>query len=298
MADLTVAAFDPLFWLHHTNVDRVFAIWQAIYPDQFTVPWNTTQDDYVIPMGTTVDASTPLYPFHNNAQGTLFTSNDVRSTKSFGYTYPEVMDWGVNSDPAVLKANVTAIVNQIYNPTGSSTDSRRGVSKRATSLSAANSASFNWVIGITADKSLLNQTLSLHFYLSTPPADSKVWSTAPSTIGTDSILISRPANSPPPSSPQFISGQTFITAALLPLLNDLSPSSETLSFLKSHLQWRATYADGTAVSADGMHSLGAVNVTLMGQSITQTPELERFPLYSEWEVYGGGLLGGNGWSLL
>ncbi|RAL58966.1 hypothetical protein DID88_009257 [Monilinia fructigena] len=26
------AAFDPLFWLHHTNVDRQFAIWQALTP--------------------------------------------------------------------------------------------------------------------------------------------------------------------------------------------------------------------------------------------------------------------------
>ena len=152
MGDLTVAAFDPLFWLHHANVDRVFAIWQTIYPDQFTVQWNTTQSDYVIPMGTTVDANTPLYPFHSDGQGTLFTSTGVRSTRSFGYTYPEVMDWGVNSDPAVLKANVTAIINQIYNPAGSSAAQRRGVSKRAASLSAANAASYNWVIGIVADK--------------------------------------------------------------------------------------------------------------------------------------------------
>lgn len=298
MGDLTVAAFDPLFWLHHANVDRVFAIWQAIYPDQFTVPWNTTQSDYVIPIGTTVDADTPLYPFHRDAQGTLFSSTDVRSTKSFGYTYPELMDWGINSQPAVLKTNVTAIVNQIYNPTGSSAAHRRGNSKRAASLSAANAASYNWVIGVVADKSLLNQTLSIHFYLSTPPKDSQLWPTSPSSIGSDSIIISRPANSPPPSSPQYISGQTFITAALLPLLEDISPSAETLSFLKSNLQWRATYIDGSAINADEMHSLGAVNVTLMGQTLTQTPELDRFPIYGEWEVYGGGFLGEKGWGLL
>lgn len=143
MADLTMAAFDPLFWLHHANVDRVFAIWEAVYPDQFTVPWNTTQSDYVIPIGTTVDVNTLLYPFHIDDHGTLFTSADVRSTKSFGYSYPEVMDWSMNNDPATLKANVTAVVNQIYNPSGSSTTHRQGISKRAAGLSAGNAASYN-----------------------------------------------------------------------------------------------------------------------------------------------------------
>lgn len=38
MAYLPYAAFDPIFWLHHTNVDRLFAIWQAIYPDSYTTP--------------------------------------------------------------------------------------------------------------------------------------------------------------------------------------------------------------------------------------------------------------------
>lgn len=30
------AAFDPVFWLHHANLDRVFAFWQTSNP-QFTM---------------------------------------------------------------------------------------------------------------------------------------------------------------------------------------------------------------------------------------------------------------------
>jgi hypothetical protein len=26
------AAFDPLFWLHHANLDRLFAFWQVLNP--------------------------------------------------------------------------------------------------------------------------------------------------------------------------------------------------------------------------------------------------------------------------
>jgi tyrosinase len=25
--------FDPIFWLHHSNVDRYLSLWQAIHPD-------------------------------------------------------------------------------------------------------------------------------------------------------------------------------------------------------------------------------------------------------------------------
>ena len=32
MGELTVAAFDPMFWLHHSFVDKVFADWQNIHP--------------------------------------------------------------------------------------------------------------------------------------------------------------------------------------------------------------------------------------------------------------------------
>lgn len=37
MSTISYSAFDPIFWLHHANVDRLFAIWQAIYPDSYTI---------------------------------------------------------------------------------------------------------------------------------------------------------------------------------------------------------------------------------------------------------------------
>jgi len=35
MGDPAVAAFDPIFWLHHCNVDRLLALWQTAYPDVY-----------------------------------------------------------------------------------------------------------------------------------------------------------------------------------------------------------------------------------------------------------------------
>lgn len=58
-----------------------------------------------------------LTPFHSDGYGTLYTSATARSTRPFGYTYPEVVDWGVNATQ--LASNVRTALNSLYNPTGS-----------------------------------------------------------------------------------------------------------------------------------------------------------------------------------
>ena len=32
MSEIPVAAFDPVFWAHHTMIDRLWAIWQLAHP--------------------------------------------------------------------------------------------------------------------------------------------------------------------------------------------------------------------------------------------------------------------------
>lgn len=99
MYDLNWSAFDPAFMLHHTNVDRLIALWQAIYPNSsiFTVV------DYAGALyGTAagnVSADTPLKPFHDRpgdgdgANG-FHTSRSVRDIAVLGYTYPELQAGG------------------------------------------------------------------------------------------------------------------------------------------------------------------------------------------------------------
>ncbi|EJU01752.1 Di-copper centre-containing protein [Dacryopinax primogenitus] len=71
------AAFEPLFFIHHSMVDRLVAMWEAVYPDywmgkgwydkegklhSFIGPKGTlTQEE-----GTAVDEDTPLSPFKKN----------------------------------------------------------------------------------------------------------------------------------------------------------------------------------------------------------------------------------------
>ncbi|MCJ1347034.1 hypothetical protein MMC31_005255, partial [Peltigera leucophlebia] len=120
MSIIPYSAFDPIFWLHHANMDRLLAIWQAIYPDSWV---NTSQINQI---GTFTDApgsieniNTPLTPFHSDRTGTLYNSQTARYTSTFGYTYPEIIDWNVTA--AQLSSNVRRNLNALLNPSGTTT---------------------------------------------------------------------------------------------------------------------------------------------------------------------------------
>lgn len=52
-----VAGFDPVFWLHHANVDRLFAMWQVLHRDSYIIPTVNAYGSYYEPVGT-VDSGT------------------------------------------------------------------------------------------------------------------------------------------------------------------------------------------------------------------------------------------------
>lgn len=114
MADVFRAAFDPVFWLHHCNVDRLTAMYQASHPDLYLTP-HPRSPTFALSGPGPDDLSTPLYPFrHPNAKE--WTSNDVKTAESifdYGYAYPEV-PYGKSRDE--LKLIATERANQLYGP--------------------------------------------------------------------------------------------------------------------------------------------------------------------------------------
>jgi len=100
-------------WLHHANVDRHFAMWQAIY---HTKAMFTSSQSGMALFGTAagpVTADTPLKPFLDD-KNEFWTSKRSTSTRAFGYTYPGVEDWGTT--PEELAKRVMAEVNRLYGP--------------------------------------------------------------------------------------------------------------------------------------------------------------------------------------
>jgi tyrosinase len=128
MAHVPVAAFDPIFWIHHCNVDRLLAIWQTLFPAAFSPNyWFDTTDQELTDDGTwsikqnAIDTpDTPLAPFHKNRNGAIFDSNDVRSWFALGHTYPELQPWDPKHQedghfsPEKYLSNVRAAVTDLY----------------------------------------------------------------------------------------------------------------------------------------------------------------------------------------
>lgn len=96
MSDISISAFDPLFWLHHCNMDRHYYSWlynntekftKSIYPDKMLdktynytfAPFNT---QYVYSR----DADNYLYGWLNNS-GSYLLLKDALNFKKFPYSY-------------------------------------------------------------------------------------------------------------------------------------------------------------------------------------------------------------------
>ncbi|CAG8720088.1 1794_t:CDS:2, partial [Scutellospora calospora] len=84
-----IAGFDPIFYLHHSNVDRLIAIWQACHPNAWIIGNNYTEGTFTDEANKPIDENTELTPFRKS-EDTYWTSKDVRDIKTLGYTYPEL----------------------------------------------------------------------------------------------------------------------------------------------------------------------------------------------------------------
>lgn len=112
MSDPSVAAFDPIFFLHHTNVDRLLSLWSALNSNVWVT--KSTQEDgtFTIPPDAPVDVNTPLTPFWNT-QSTFWESSAVTGTSKLGYTYPEFNGLDM-ANPSAVKSAIAQQVNRLY----------------------------------------------------------------------------------------------------------------------------------------------------------------------------------------
>ncbi|GFP57945.1 polyphenol oxidase 1 [Trichoderma asperellum] len=112
------SGFDPLFFMHHSNVDRMWAFWEAIMPSSpvFTSSYKG-QSRFNSKTGATITPNSPLQPFFQ-ANGQFHTSNSVKSIQGMGYSYQGIEYW--QKSQAQIKSSVTTIINQLYGPKSSS----------------------------------------------------------------------------------------------------------------------------------------------------------------------------------
>lgn len=115
MGVVDFAAFDPVFWMHHTNCDRIFALWQALNPASYVVPTANQAGTFATKRGTIETLDSPLAPFWK-APGQFWTAAGVRDTRTLNYTYPELVNWA-NLDPQVKNNRIRSDINALYGRT-------------------------------------------------------------------------------------------------------------------------------------------------------------------------------------
>ncbi|KAL9100136.1 MAG: hypothetical protein Q9163_004452 [Psora crenata] len=121
MSSVPVSAFDPLFWLHHTNIDRLFAIWQALHQNDsksetYVLTRPTHRGNFALDADQDEDIDTRLYPFRPNTEhDSWYTSNGVKRTQPFGYSYPETakLPYPVTEN---ARSDLRKDLNRIYPP--------------------------------------------------------------------------------------------------------------------------------------------------------------------------------------
>lgn len=124
MGVIPYAAFDPIFWLHHTNIDRLFAMWHALNPS--TSNWVTPHGStgtLTNPPGSIEDINTALTPFWKTTT-TFWTSNDVRESTVLGYAYTETQSWNYSTSSSYWSSINAAIAN-LYGSTVSASSFTR-----------------------------------------------------------------------------------------------------------------------------------------------------------------------------
>jgi len=87
MADPDTAGYDPIFWLHHANIDRLWQVW-ILNPPQPGVSINPKKANWLGGPGT-VGGRVFAMPMVDGSTWN-FTPKEVQSTDQLGYSYTEL----------------------------------------------------------------------------------------------------------------------------------------------------------------------------------------------------------------
>ena len=88
-----IASFDPIFWFHHQNVERLFVLWQLMNPDKWIEPSEVVQEDTMSTvLQEVVNGSTPVLPFRGPS-GEYVTGDSLRDIRSLTSNFDDAMEY-------------------------------------------------------------------------------------------------------------------------------------------------------------------------------------------------------------
>ena len=293
MAWTWYSAFDPIFFLHHANVDRVFALWQALYPESWIEPYPARYSTWTGNAGDMQSSTTPLSPFwsHGNIPT---TSDDIRDISILGYTYPELVEvqsHHQNSTKPSRREKLVKIISEMY---GSSSPSQLKSARQPRSGRERNKEMFNksfrqgtspvpglswnvrtstpppdgsvlvdgkyreWLINIHVNKHALQSSFSIPFFLGDVGRHESKWFLSSNHVGTASFFSGKG----PIHSRVYVSTTVPLTSALIQMIVDgrlasLQPA-DVERLVRRKLRFRVLQADTVEVDAERIDGLSII----------------------------------------
>ncbi|KAK4696632.1 hypothetical protein P7C71_g1311, partial [Lecanoromycetidae sp. Uapishka_2] len=166
MSDVPVAAFDPIFWLHHCNIDRLCAMWQALNWDKW----------FDSPQGKDPKPSQSLPPFHYNTQSGSWTSDRGRDWRLSNYQYDDLKDMPPGKPTPVFQASLSQHINNLYASTSSIV--------AGTGYTLENDTFNDYIINVVYDRyALKGRAYSILFYIGEPTRDFSLSKSDPNFVG-------------------------------------------------------------------------------------------------------------------
>ncbi|KAF2733266.1 Di-copper centre-containing protein [Polyplosphaeria fusca] len=293
MWPLEYSAFDPLFMLHHCNVDRIWALWQAAHPELWMETYNIgPHGTYAIDDNIDVNGSTPLPPFWRT-DSDFWTTDQVRATQALGYVYPETMNWTYAS-PQDYQASVNATIAKLYSNSARARLTQAGAHSVGTFEKSDGYT--DWTLDISVAHASLPPTFVVRFsFVGAFSSDPVV------EVGRFSILM-------PGSSERGVrvrdageqevqvAGHVSLTASLMDAVDEgklanLGPG-DVVPFLRDALTWRVFGGDGKGVGKEGV---AGMQVTVVSREVEIPEDEGEMLVYGDpttWEGATEGKIGG------
>ncbi|KIY67701.1 Di-copper centre-containing protein [Cylindrobasidium torrendii FP15055 ss-10] len=249
MGDISTAGFDPIFYLHHSNVDRMIALWSALNPGVWVSQDTEPVGTWTIQANSPIGVASDLTPFWRT-NTTYWNSNDVLTTAVGGYTYPDFNGLSMSASAAETQSAIVARVEELY-----------GRERRNTV--ADDTLVWDWQARVSFNPQEYGSSYEVMIFVGDVPTDSTQWYDSDSYVGSRYAW----ANSLMTEEPELhveTSGYIPLTDALSAHnLTSLAPDDVT-PYVGQALSWGVQTTMGEVIPCANLTSL---SVTVMG---TQT----------------------------
>ncbi|KAI0402806.1 Di-copper centre-containing protein [Xylaria palmicola] len=314
LAIIAYSAFDPLFFLHHANVDRIFTMWQIIHNDTYVTPTAAVYTSRTQNQGDIEDIQTPLKPFFVNDTA-FWTSEMVRSHETFGYTYTDVAN--------KTREEVVAAVNELYTDYSPATialrhkqrpsfhsnkpvdaqkskseaqrhshkpktmawqhESMRHLPMNAVFKAGSDGKSYReWIANIEVKKHAFNSSFLIYLFLGDVPDNTASWQNLDGLVGSLGVFAGH--GQPVRGEQGKITGTIPLTSALVHMVADGNVQSldpvDVKPFLKSALQLRIALVDGARVMENEVDGL---RISIVSSMVTVPNTEGELPSWGEVE---------------